>query len=190
MWDLGSGGAEQSPGQMKFLDGVWKSLESCGFSCWTIVGFRQKQRRTTGVEKRHVFRVSNSVGISLKSITPSFPFLLCCPFTLNFPSISTVQEQTQYNHRPKNQQWTEFRNPGLPPSSSFYASPFPLEEPVKFSNGSRWIWRCFGSFKGIVARIVWRASCSFVTGIKVVCPLHFDFLKIPECRVWGAAARF
>jgi len=40
----------------------------------------------------------------------------------------------------------------------------------------------------MVVDVNWRASCSFVIGIKVVFVLHFNLFKIPEWRARGAAA--
>ena len=40
----------------------------------------------------------------------------------------------------------------------------------------------------MVINVNWRASFSFVIGIKVVYVLHFNLFKIPEWRAWGAAA--
>jgi hypothetical protein len=126
----------------------------------------------------------------LKSIPPIFPFLLCSPLPFTFPSVSTLQERTQQNHRPNNQHWTraECRNLGLPPSSSIYALPFPLEKPSKSSHWSHWFWLWVWSMAGMAVGMNWRASCSFVIRIKVVYVLHFNFFKIPEWRVRGAAA--
>jgi hypothetical protein len=136
---------------MTLVAGVWKSLESCGISWWTVSGDFIRSGgalQSAGVERRDMyFEFRIRLEPLLKSITPIFPFFLCSPLPLTFPSVSTLQERTQQNHRPNNQHWTrtECRNLGLHPSSSIYARPFLLEKPSKFSHWSRWFWLWFGA---------------------------------------------